>query len=226
MSCSSRRPRLAGRAGRARLARDARSRSARSGRTSLQAAIRPSAVRSGASIAATPRVVARLLRAAGRGPRRRPSRRPRRRSSSVLAVMCGTSKLSRDDRDAAARDLSRSCTGTSALDAEALGLEVGAARSALRDVVEQRRQRVVHLGLRVGAGGDGHAAELAGRDDVERGRGVVVVAAPRRPRAASAARRPRAARSRAWARELWTWGGTVPAELTTPRRDIMSTATT
>ena len=57
-------------------------------------------------------------------------------------------------------------------DAEALGLE-GAPEVVRIHLVEARRQRVVELGLCIGARGHRHAAVLAGRDDVERGAGVV-----------------------------------------------------
>ena len=47
-------------------------------------------------------------------------------------------------------------------------------RSASGDLVEQRRERVVHQRLGVGSGRWGHRAVLAGRDDVARRGGVVV----------------------------------------------------
>ena len=56
-------------------------------------------------------------------------------------------------------------------------------RSASRDVVEQRRERVVHERLLIGPGGRRHGAVLAGRDDVARGGGVVVSRGGRRGQA-------------------------------------------
>ena len=93
-------------------------------------------------------------------------------SSRVWPVMCGTLKRSRTIVTPGPRDRLDRARPVLA-DPEVRGLELRLQVGG-GDLVEQRRERVVHQRLGVGAGRRRHGAVLAGRDDVARGGGVVV----------------------------------------------------
>ncbi len=101
---------------------------------------------------------------------RDPAHRPRH----VVARDAGDVRdvvLVADDGDAHARRRLRRPRPVGA-DAEALGLELRL-EVGVGDLVEQRRERVVHLRLLVGPGGYGETAVLTGGDDVARSGGEI-----------------------------------------------------
>ena len=118
------------------------------------------------------RVVARLLEqqsaVLGRDPTRRPDAEPVRPGRDVRDV----ESVTHDAHALARRGVGLpGAVGTQSV--ERLRLEVGA-DVGVRDLVEQRRQCVVHQRLAVGARGRRDGAELAGGDDVPRGdRGIL-----------------------------------------------------
>ena len=145
-------------------------------------------------------------RAAVRDPRARIQPIAHVTSSRVWPVMCGTLKRSRTIVTPAPRhrlDRPRPVLA----EPEVRGLEL-AHQVGVGDLVEQRRERVVHQRLLVGAGRRGHAAVLAGGNDVS-GRGGV--SPGRRPEPPSARTPPRRAR------RSWTWPRHATVAACSPR---------